>query len=666
MDQLLHDAVPGVPFGCGFALLAVGLVLTYRATGVFNLAFGAQSFVAAFLYDWLDQYQHLGQPLTLVVAVVVACPALGLAMDWLLFRHIPTSSTTVKVISSLGLLVAIPQLVPVVFGSTPLGRIGYLWLNPNTVELRVLSTPVNGAEVSTAVITVAVVVALAAVFRFTGAGLAMRAVVESRRLAQLQGVRAGRVEAGAWALSSLLAGLAGVLLLPTQNTLDPTAPLQFTALLVAGMTAAALAGLRSLWGALASGIALGVLESGLQAVMPPGTLLARAVLPALPFVVLVVVLVSHPALRHLEDRRDPMAAVDPPPPPPATTGRDPRLERAMRWGWRGGLALFVLSVATWIPDNWVFALIQGAVLSLLFLSITLITGTGGQLSLCQASFAGIGAFTAGQLADHVGMPVLFGAVLGAVVAAAVGAAVGVLVLRISGLLLTLVTLAFALFADSVVFQLSWFGGGLNPVAMPRPQIATVSFADDRSFLLLSLVLLALGMAVVGLVQRGTTGRFADAMRGSPRAAAALGIDVGHLKLVLFALSAGIAGFAGVLYGAAQQTVTPTDFSYVLSLAYVVVVLTTGVRSVEGAVQAGMAFAVLQQAFTYLPHRFGGLELVLFAAGALTYARHPEGMVELQKTRWLHRVNRLLQAWDERRADSPAPPSPAEMSEAAGG
>ena len=132
------------------------------------------------------------------------------------------------------------------------------------------------------------------------------------------------------------------------------------------------------------------------------------------------------------------------------------------------------------------------------------------------------------------------------------------------------------------------------------------------------------------------------------------------------LAAGIAGFAGVLYGAAQQTVTPTDFSYVLSLAYVVVVLTTGVRTVEGAVQAGMAFAVLQQALTYLPRRFGGVELVLFAAGALTYARHPEGIVELQKTRWLRRVNRLLQVWDAHRADSPAPPSPAEMSGAAGG
>ena len=136
-------------------------------------------------------------------------------------------------------------------------------------------------------ITVAVVVAVVAMFRWTAVGLQMRAVVESRRMAQLEGINAPLVAAGAWALSSLLAGLAGVLLLPLTAELLPTDPLEFTALLVAGLTAAAVASMRSLPIALAAGIGLGIVENLLRAYPPSGGILAQTVVPAFPFVVLV-------------------------------------------------------------------------------------------------------------------------------------------------------------------------------------------------------------------------------------------------------------------------------------------------------------------------------------------------------------------------------------------
>lgn len=647
MSTFLGYLLPGVPYGCDFALMAVGLVIAFRTTGVFNLAFGAQAFVAAFVFDVLVRSQGLPVWVSFVVSVIVLSPVTGLVLDRYLFRHIATANTTAKVVSSVGLLLAIPQLLPILFGNSPRLNPPNLWLNPSTIEFHLFSTPVNGGEVSTTVITLAVVAALVALLRLTPAGLEMRAVVESRRLAQLQGVDANRVAASAWALSSLVAGLAGVLMLPLSAELVPADPLQFTSLLVAGITAAALAGMRSVTGALGAAVGLGVAESLLRGYLPPGTL-AQAVLPAFPFVVLAATLVGSKALRSVEQRADPMAGVDPPLPPPAVSVRDHRLEAPMRWGFRALVVAFVASGLTWVPGYWVTPLAEGLVLSTLFLSITLITGGSGQLSLCQATFAGIGAFAAGQFAAHLGLSVLVGAVVGGLMAAAAGALLALLAMRISGLTLTLLTLAFALFADQFLFQYSWSGGGLTGVVVPRPVLGPVNFTSDRSFLMLALVVLVLCMGLVLLVQRGTTGRFLAAMRGSEVGAGSVGINLLRARVTVFAMSAGIAGLGGAMFGSLYRNVSSDSFVYEYSLAFVVVVITTGSRRVEGAVQAGMSYAIITFLLTYAPTRFEGITPVLFAIGAMTYAAHPEGIVEYQKRRWLQRVSRLLEHLDARR------------------
>lgn len=651
MTHLVDYAIPGVPYGCEFALMAVGLVLTYRATGVFNLAFGAQAFASAFVYDLLQRSDGLPQWAALLVSVGVLAPAIGLSLDRFLYRHIPAASTTAKVVVSIGVFLAIPEIVPIAFGAATRTQLGYLWLPAGTVYFHLAQTPVTGAEISTVVVTVAVVAALVAMFRWTSLGLRMRAVVESRRLAQLEGIDASGVAAVAWALSSMLAGLAGVLMLPQMGSLDPTRPLEFTALLVAGLTAAAVASMTSIPVACVAGILIGVLETVLQQELPSGSVLAQGIVPSLPFVLLVVVLLVNPRLRELDRSTDPLATVDPPPAPPSVTVRDERLALPMRWGWRLLLVAFLVSAVTWIPDFWVFPLAQGLVFSVIFLSITLITGMGGQLSLCQATFAGIGGFAVGQLAQHTGMPVILGALVGGALAAAAGAVVSLAVSRVSGLLLTLVTLTFALFADNVLFQFSWSGGGFDGVTVPRPQLGPISFAGDRAFLLLAFVVLVACMGLVLLVQRGTIGRELDALRGSPVGAASIGISQQGARVTVFTLSAGIAGLGGALYGSIQGPISSGDFNYVLSLAFVVVVVTTGARTVEGAVQAGMAYAVVAQVLAQLnlPSRLQSLEIVLFAVGALTYAAHPEGIVEYQRSQWLRRANHVLHRIDARRA-----------------
>ncbi|MGH9028266.1 MAG: ABC transporter permease [Acidimicrobiales bacterium] len=652
MSNFLNYAIPGVPTGCEYALLAVGLVLTFRATGVFNLAFGAQAFVGAFAYDLLNRYSNWPQWAALIVAVLMISPALGLMMDRFLYRHIPAASVTVKLVCSLALLVAIPVLIPIIFGAQTRDKIAFLWLSPNIVYFHLYHTPLNGTAISTTLIAVAVVLALVVFFRWSSFGLQMRAVVESRRMAQLEGVNSAGVAALAWALSSGLAGLAGVLMLPQSQTLDPTSTLSFTVLLVAGLAAAALASFRSIPLALLWSIAFGVAQNLLVWLLPSGSVLQQNVAPSLPFVVLVAVLLLNPRLRGLEQGTDPLASVEPPPPPPSIQIRDRRLDLPMKWAWRALLAAFIISTLSWVPDAWVYTFSIGAVYSIIFLSVTLITGMAGQLSLCQATFAGIGGFTAGQLAMHFGLPVLLGALVGGVIAAGVGMIISLPALRLSGLPLSLVTLAFALFADTVLFQFSWSGNGDSGVVAPRPSFGSwqlsVGLPGDRYFLMLGIVILALFMLAVAMVQKGTTGRFLSAMRGSPTAASMLGINLTRSKVTVFALSAGIAGVGGALYVSAQSTAGASDFNTVYSLAFVLAVITTGTTTVEGAVQAGMGLALLAQILNYLPSRVNGIQFVLIAFGALQYAQHPEGVLEYQKTRWMNRVAKVFARWDERR------------------
>ena len=295
--------------------------------------------------------------------------------------------------------------------------------------------------------------------------------------------------------------------------------------------------------------------------------------------------------------------------------------------------VFFVSCLTWVPGNWTFTLTQGLAYSIVFLSIVLLTGMSGQISLCQASFAGIGAFTCAQLATHFGVSVLVGILAGRrrgrrssgsswPCRRCVSAASPWRWRRWpSGLL-----------ADNVGFQFSWSGNGDSGVNIPRPQLGSLSFASGKAFFVLAFVVLAISAAVVIAIRRGTTGRELAAMRGSELAAASIGMNLAKLKITVFAVAAALAGVGGALYGSLQGTVSPNDFNSLLSLVFMVVVVTTGVYTVEGAIEAGMAYVILYQLLDYLPSQWRNLFPILFGVGAITYALHPEGIVEWQKRR----------------------------------
>lgn len=636
MNQLLGYVIYGLPYGCVFALLGMGLVLTYQTSGVFNLAFGAQAYASALVFYVCV---NAGWPswAAFLAAVVVGAPLLGIVMDRGLYRFVRTKPVLVKLVAALGMLIAIPAVLQIVFGAGERVNPPALWLSPSHVYLNIAGAAINGTELSTVIVTGAAALLLSLMFHFTQIGLRMRAIAESPRMVQLAGINAERVEMSSWMLSSFLAGLAGVMLAPIFGDLQP---LNFTDLLVAAVAAAAAGSLTSLpftfWG----GIGLGVLEEVLGGYLPSGSILSSGLRPSLPFVVLLALLLLLPGLRRRWGRSsDPLAACDPPPAAIASTVRDPALRLGSRLGAAVVGGALVVSALTWITGNWVFTLSQGLALGIIFLSLVLLTGMSGQISLCQMSFAGVGAFTAGQLASH-NVSVLVGILVGGLAAAAVGAVVALPALRLGGLALALATLAFGLLADNIGFQFSWSGNGQSGLSIPRPQLGPINFSGDRAYFVLVLVVLLVAMALVAAIRRGTTGRQLAALRGSELAAASIGVNPARAKIIAFSLSAGLAGIGGGLYGSLDQSVSASDFNTLISLVLVVVVATTGVYTVEGAVEAGLAYVLVNTVLTSnLPPPWQNLLELFFGAGAVLYVLHPEGAIEYLKRVVLERLSR---------------------------
>jgi branched-chain amino acid transport system permease protein len=631
VEQFLGFAIPGVPYGCTYAIFAFGLVLTYQATGVFNFAFGAQAYASAYLFVYLVQNEGLPIWASFLISVVILAPSLGLIFNRFIFSKIPNTNTTAKIVMGIAILVGLPTLIPVIFGNQNLYNAPSLLWNQGNVYFTLASYPVDGQDITVVVVTAIVIMAVIGLMRFTGLGLQMRATVESRRLVQLTGVDGERIISVAWAMSSLLAGLSGVLLAPYFPQIQSE---NYITLMVAAIAVAACASLRSLPFAALFGILLGVAELLLQGYLPTQSIFYSSVLPSLPFILLLLALLFNPGLKGLDENKDPLASVDPPAPPRAVTLRSMKSNHTSQIGQLALLVVFVVSMLTWMPENWENVFNSGLAFAAIFLSITLITGMGGQLSLAQGTLAGIGAFTAAQLASHLGLNMAFTMLIGAAAAAIVAALLAVLSLRLKGLGLALMTLAAALFFDTSVFPEHAIGGGEGGINLQGSWVAPLDLfsQSEHQYFVLAMVVLSLTVGAVVLLGKGTSGRFLSAMRGSEVATAGMGINVAWQRVAVFALSGLVAGVGGTLLALNTQNANPAQFNYQLSLAFVVIVVTVGVSSVEGAIQAGMGFVVVQQLLTYAPARFQGLSFILFALGALTYAAHPEGILEYLKRR----------------------------------
>ena len=658
-SDLFTAILQGTPPGTVYALIALGFVLTYKTSGVFNLAFGAQAYVSAVMY--FKTHAEWGWPIvpSLIVSVFLLAPALGLVLERLIFRHLRTAPAVAKLVVTIGLTVALPSLFELVTnfkaiaGATPVGIVP----DGATVFYKpVGSYAFSRDELVAMAIAVVGMAGLGALFRFTGIGLQMRAVVESPRMTELDGIAADRVSAFAWALSSLFAGMAGVLIAPRFNTLVPG---DFFNLVVVAVAAAAVGRLVSLPRALAGGLGLGILIAVINTFLPRWSEsqawlrpLQDNLTPAIPFVVLFGVLVLVPSIRQAREAGDPLAGVDPPPVSLTSAERpDARRTLVTRLAGTGALVAVGVVLFTQGDSSWIFMITQAVVLAIVYLSITVLTGFAGQISLCQGTFAAIGAFTVFQLVDRYNMSVLVAAVIGAGVSAAVGAVLSLPIRRLSGIWVAIATLAFAFFFDSVMVKLSWVGGGdtslLQGTRVPRPG----GFSDDTAFLVLALVVLVVVAILVTQLRDGTIGRTLRSLRGSEVAAQSIGISPARARLMAFAISAFIAGLGGAMMAIHQESVNySNNFAPFAALFWMVLVVTLGTRTVEGAVAAGAAFSIFDTlilkgtVFGWIlrsPDRIPSIfpispkwRLVLFGLGTIQFARHPEGLIEARKRKRL--------------------------------
>jgi branched-subunit amino acid ABC-type transport system permease component len=690
--DLLRALLQGAPPGTVYALIALGFVLAYKTSGVFNLAFGAQAYVSAAMFFHARVAWGWSVVPALVLSVLVLAPALGLVLERLIFRHLRTGSSVAKLVVAIGLSVALPNLFDLVVGFEPVAGRTPEGIAPNGASVFYDPFGVyafSRNELVAMAVALASMLMLAALFRWTAIGLRMRAVVESARLTELNGIPADRVSAFSWALSSFFAGLAGVLIAPRFNTL--AAPDYFN-LVVVAIAAAAVGALVSLPRAFAGGLGLGVLIATADTFLPRWSadhawieVIQENVTPAMPFVVLFVLLLAWPAVRGGREQADPLSGVDPPPPSLAALERSARLTLGTRAFAVAFFAITGFVVLTRADVSWLFLITQAVILSTIYLSITVITGFAGQISLCQGTFAAIGGFSVFQLADRHGMSVLLAALIGAAIASVVGALLSLPVLRLGGVWVAIATLAFACFFDAVMVRLPWVGGGdtslFQGTRVPRPTIGPWDLANDKSFLVLALVVFVLTSIAVIQIREGTVGRTLRALRGSEVAAQSIGISPARARLIAFAVSAFIAGLGGAMLSIHQENVNyGTNFAPFAALFWLVLVVSLGARTVEGAAQAGAAFALFD-AVLLRGALFGWIlrssdrvpsifpispkwRFILFGLGTIQFARHPEGMVEAGKRRAHDRVERLLAP--RRPASSPDPESePTPASAAAG-
>ncbi|RVU28775.1 ATP-binding cassette domain-containing protein [Streptomyces antnestii] len=658
MSDLLAFVLSGLVSGALYALLATGLVLSYSASGLFNFAHGATAYLCALAF--YELHSGLGWPAvpTALLLVCVVSPLLGWGLDRLMFRKLARVGETAQIVATIGLLVALPALglwivellddagVPVKPAENQFGLPG---IGPSPAKNWQLmdGVGIDSDQLITWVATAAVALGLWILMRHTTLGLRLRAAVDNRSLVELRGMSADRLSTVAWMLSSGLAGLAGVLATPLLGL----SAHDFTLFLFVSATAAVLGRFASVPLAFAGGLGLGVLQNLVAgyASFAEGITGFRT---AVPFLILFAGLL----LLTRRQRTAGTAAVDAPP-VDYLAGRS-----WMRtWGpWAAAAVLLAVAFYTVTTPFWSGILAQGLALSLVFVSFTVVTGLGAMVSLAQATFVTGAALVAGLLMSH-GWPFIAAALVGTCVAALLGALVALPALRLGGRTLALATLALAFLADQVLFQIGWLRNGDTGWEIPRPVLGPVDLSDDRAMGVAMVVLCAAAVAALAALRNSPSGRAMLAVRSAPAAAMASGVSVVRTKLLLFTLSAGLAGFGGVMYASYNTRITATDFTAMTGLIWLAVVVAAGVRRPQFAVVAGLVYAIVPHVVADHVTSSVHLPVVLFGLAGLALANDPDGYcAALSVRRHRRRSAKPAQPWAVPEATVPAPrPAPAQ-------
>ncbi|MEV3854576.1 ATP-binding cassette domain-containing protein [Streptomyces sp. NPDC050095] len=583
MSSLTYDlTLAGLSVGAAAALSGVGLIVTYRATGVLNFAHGALAMLCAYL---LRQFVVVWSwPLWAGAALVllVVAPALGLALERLVFRPLAKAGADPArtLVASIGVFVLLVGAAAMVWG---------------TGAQEDAPTLISADPWGQLTVACALAVAVWAVTRWTRFGGELRAVVDNRSLAVLGGIDADRVAAVGWAFGAFTAGLTGVLLAPYVR-LDPYG----LPLLVMEVVAVAVAArMRLLSVAVLVALAIGVAQSQLTRLHPDGRVqpLLQAVGANLFVVALLVAALALPGIGG----RDAL--------PRAVTRR---VVPAPPGAWLVTAVLFLLPLGFAGSD--LHTSIQVPALALILLSLVVVTGRAGQLALGQGAFAGLGALfatllTLGRFPGVPQLPALTALLISMLLVAPLGLLTAVPAISRHGLALALATFAVGVGVSRFVFAQPYAATGLAP---GRP----AGFGSDRAFYVLELALLTGALILVRALRRGRVGRALAAVRDHEAGASAAGVPVPALKVAVFVVGAGLAALGGGLLAFALRSFDPGAYDPVRGLLWFAAIVVLGADSPLGAL-AGAALLVGLDAGTR-----GGVAAGLVGLLAVTTGRLP--------------------------------------------
>jgi ABC-type branched-subunit amino acid transport system ATPase component/branched-subunit amino acid ABC-type transport system permease component len=702
MSKLFDITVSGAVTGAIYAIMAAGLVLTYQTSGIFNFAHAAVAFTVAFVYYEL----HVGQGIpivpALILSVLVFAPLLGLALDRILLHRLAHAPVYARIVGTIGLLVALPNLAHWLVEAVgndllgldlPTGQAGDQIVQPPGIG----PTPAKQVRISDqltlntdqiAVLACAVVAAIVLwfVLRRTRIGLEMRAVVDREQLAQLRGVNAARSSAVAWVLTMILAGLGGVLIAPL-FALDETT---MTFVVLGSLAAVALARLHSIPIALVGGLLLGVIANLVAGysneVLPHFLSQLSGLRSSVPYVITLLLLMFWMSSRKRERQAGTVAEDAPRPDHRAGL---PRWRKRLPWAIA---TVCVMAYAfDWIPVDALQAgryeqslIALSLTMGLIFLSFVVVTGVGGMVSLAQGTFVTAGGMATGWalnqdwgidlplVANHGQLNFLFAALLGALVAAAAGFLVALPVRRLGGVSIAIGTLAIAFAAEVLVFAqpevnnnaVGWL---FRSPTLDLPLVnqltdfllnghqshLDLAFAQDQ--IVVGLVVFGLATLMFHALYRSSSGRAMLAVRSSEVAASSSGISSSRTTFLLFALAGGMAGLGGALLGVQSFIFTETTVRPYVTLFWLALAVTFGIRRPGGALLAGFALVCSPAIFEWIANGIlpsGSVSdlissdyfvPILSGIGAIQLAMEPDGLLALAGHQKLARKRRRERA-----------------------
>ena len=567
--SLTSLVVVALPLAGIYAMSASGLVVVYTTTGIFNFAQGAIGMFLAYV-DWELTVDH-GWPqlLVLPLVVLVIAPLLGIALDRSIMVHIQDKPLVVQLMVTVGLMFAFIGVANMLWNQNDAHSMPALFQGQGFHIGQVLLT---WHRFITIMLAIGLAIGLRILLFRTRVGIAMRAVVDNRDLAALGGARSSALSSVAWALGCSLAALAGILLAPETADMSTTT---LTFLIITAFAAAVVGRLRSLPLTYLGALILALATQWMGSFLKFSDRWTN-VPDALPTIMLFIVLLLLPRAEVQFARIGQVRRVE-----RVSSVRDTAIGMVALVVFIGVLSRFLSTTDTTNLSRFTI----GMCTALLALSLVPLTGWAGQVSLAPLAFAGIGAVAYARLGGAHGS--IWAVFLAALVTVPVGALFAFPAMRLQGLYLALATLAFAAMVEEV-FYTQPFAIGPGERQVVPVHLLGIDFSAPRSLLILVTVVFGLcGIGVVAL-RRSAFGRRLVALRDSEAASVTVGVNVLETKLLVFALSAGIAGFAGAFFAMSVGTLNgATGFTMIAGLPIVLALVIGGVGFVAGALFAGV-------------------------------------------------------------------------------